>query len=187
MTIARTLGIYNALWSLRDRTAEGFRVIDTLHANIHRGNAFTAVYGVGAVAASDARDLLVQVPDTVSAHARLIFQGSGAITGQFYEGPTFSAAGTTVICRNRNRSASNAANVIVTYGPTITDPGSSLAWEPIYDSSTHPNRTVGGSGGNAFEEWILKPGMDYLLRMTNNESSAAISVYCNVTFYEVAV
>ena len=135
-----------------------------IHALIHEGRFFSVGVAVENVANNGAVELLVQTPAGAPLHVRFAGSTGGNATNAFYEGTTFSAAGTAVTPVNRNRRSPNAARGTFTSGPTITDDGT-----PIF-----LGYTGGGAGGSAsgtastsFEEYILAASTTYLARITN--------------------
>lgn len=156
--------------SYGDRASLAGISIDTVHARIHEGVAYT----VSALAASlsDAGDLdvLFRTPAAGAVHMRV----SAAIAGdgelRIYESPTTSADGTELDVVNRNRLSSNVAGSAAFEGPTVSDPGTLIGG---------PTLLPGGTGGRAgaataspIGEHILKFSTDYLLRLTNQAGQA---------------
>lgn len=158
-------------------------VIDTNHANVHRGLMYIASMQ-GAVASAGVMEILIQtgVNDLhVSFHGTV----SQDMTAAIYETPTFSAAGTPIIARNRNREAEHGDvnTTVFTHTPTLTGDGTLLNDTFIPGGSKN---NAGGGSGASFVEWELPPGGSWLLRISNTLVSPAAAGHAGVTieFYE---
>lgn len=164
-----------------DHINEAAVVIDAIHANIHRGVMYTASMQ-GAVASSGTMEILIQT-GAREVHLQLNGSVSQDMTATLYEATTFSAAGTTVLCRNRNREFPDAALTTITHTPTLTGDGDTL--EDQYLPGGQKSSAVGGSG-SSFNEWELEPNSVYLARISNTLVSPAAAGHAGVAleFYE---
>lgn len=163
-----------------DRVAEALTVIDTLHQRTHEGVVYSHNQIFAGVTNDADIEVLMQVPAGMYPHIRIQQNAGGDAEMRVFEGSTFSAAGTAVTPRNRNRNVPDASAVTLTHTPTITVPGTELVTLFV----------PGGSGGNAsgangiiFEEFILKPSTDYLFRGTNR-AGIAQDMNSVLTWYE---
>lgn len=157
---------------LGDNIFQGALVaISPEHHEIHCGDSYECSYiedlGNGAT-----RDILIVVPDEEGeGQTQKLYHLLGMVsveaetTIRFYEGPTFSAAGTAIDVFNRNRNSSNADLLAVTYGPTITGTGTQLQVDKLGSG-----KSIGGTASRQ-EEWLLKNNTAYLLRVTNDTTS----------------
>lgn len=162
--------------------------IDELHRLIHDGMVFHASDKLTGLANGATVDMLLRVPAGLYPHLNrvLLSFGGGDIDILYYEAPTTSAPGTEITeKRNTNRNSSNTASLELYSGPTVTDVGERLGtiWVPP---------TAGGIGAQAGvadvspnEEWVLKTGTDYLLRITNN-SGGTINWRYEFLWYELS-
>lgn len=137
---------------------------DVVHQRIHQGIMFGATVYDAALANAADLELLLQVGAGV-AHARLVGRIGGDGELRLFEGTTFSSAGSAVASVNRNRTKSITSTVTVTSAPTITDDGTELETQLIPGGSGF--LLSGGGEGPVFEEVILAPSTNYLLRLTN--------------------
>ena len=166
-----------------DHTNEALKTQGEIHSKIHAGEFFTLAVKQLSLANSATLEILISVPATHSMHARFLGNVSGTVSVLLSEAPTTSAAGIAATPQNRRRTGTPpTANVTITLGPTVTDDGTTL-----YDGVI-PGGSILGSGGSSgsFEEWVLKPDTDYLVRLTNI-SGVTINVGQVIDFYEVAV
>jgi len=101
----------------------------------------------------------------------------------FYEGVTFSAAGTAIASHNRDRESANTATMVITHTPTLTLDGTQLTDVYIPGGS---KSTAGGGQAASFNEWELSPNTAYLLRISNTIVSPASAGHAgiDIEFYE---
>lgn len=164
-----------------DRFNLALVVMDEVHYNIHRGIMFQADYFQATLADDGAVALLVQVDDSQPAHMRLGVATGGDAEIEIYEGPTISASGTGIQAVNRNRISSNTPSTLISHTPTISVDGISLS-HLLLAGGTGFLSTPGGQG-RTFEEWVLQPGENYLVRVTNRAGTAQ-PVSIGLDFYE---
>lgn len=181
---SRTVQIITADGSARvDSTNNALRTQAEVHSKIHDGEFFT-FSATSDVNAAASLEILISVPATHSVHARFLGNVTGNVTVLLTEGPTTSAAGVAATAQNRRRSGTPpTANVTITLGPTVTADGTTL-YDGVIPAGAGPHGGGGSSG--SFEEWILKPDTDYLIRITNITAST-IKAGQVMDFYEVAV
>lgn len=163
-----------------DQFSHHLVTMNEVHARIHDGAFFTAGVYDDAVAAAGTLEILIQTPATGALHIRGTVAGGGNTEVEFYEGTTFSAAGTVITPPNRNRFSSNVANGTWTHTPTTTADGTALFLGLI----------PGGSGGNAsggtlpeFDEWVLAQSTNYLIR-ARNITATVQPIAVTVEFYD---
>jgi hypothetical protein len=156
--------------------------IDSVHEWIHKGLMFSSHYYDNAVADDGVIELLIQVPAGQSAHLRVHCSAGGDAEMRLFEAPTFSSAGTALAEINRNRVSSKTAQVTVTHTPTTSDDGTEIEFEFIPGGGA----ILSGGGDNSFfNEIILAPGEDYLVRLTNvSGGSSPLSI--GLHWYEPA-
>ena len=154
-------------------------VIDSDHAYIHDGIAFTAIINTGAISA--AYDIAFTTPDSNSGkyiHWRPIGIDSSADYVDFVlrEGDTFSS-GTTVTPINRNRLSDKLSGMqTFVYNATCTPAGTIIQRGGI---GTTGNPTVlAGGGSSASQELVLKQNTNYVLTLT-----PAGETTCNLELY----
>jgi hypothetical protein len=133
------------------------RPTDIDHDNIHRGTAFQLAR-YGNVSESGNLDLIIVV-GTKEAHMRAFAACGNIAAYRLYEAPTLTGGSSAITPRNRNRMASDIPSFTAAVR-TVTDTGTPL------DERFVPAASAGGKFAAA-EEWVLKPGETYLLRVTN--------------------
>lgn len=166
-----------------DELANQLVTIDAVHHRAHEGGLFSTGATAAALATATALEFLIQTAAAPSSlHLRGTVQLGGDGDVEFYEGTTFSAAGTAAGAVDHNRDTANVALGTFTHTPTLTADGSLLFASEI----------IGGRGGNAvggetssFQEWILAPSTNYLLRLTNTSGQAQVAII-QVDFYDTS-
>lgn len=149
----------------------------TIH-EIHEGVLFYAEHVDAAMEDTNKIELVITTPNTAKwAHAFIGVSATGASTLQIYEGVITSDDGIVIppVNRNRNKSSSKEAAVVITHTPTITNVGTLI--QTKYCGATGKFSADGEDQRNE-NEWLLKQNTKYLVRLT---ADAAIKgkVFCN--------
>lgn len=165
-----------------DQVVNAQVTVDMLHHQIHLGHLYEASALDTNVADAGTFEVLVQT-GLASPHLRGQFAAAGSARIQIYEGSAFSDAGTPVAAVNRNRNSANTAEATVTHTPTISDDGDLLLDDLLPGGLGVLGRSI-GSSLSTFEEFVLKPSENYLLRLTNISGTAS-PVSISLAFYEV--
>lgn len=185
-TLFRDFGTYQAetvaLAPYDDETGASV-MIDVVHHEVHEGEMFHASHTNVALGNGDAVDLLFSVGSAVDAHAVFEVFAGGQVTVSLYESPTVGATGTALAEYNMARPITRTASSEVYHTPTISDTGSvALVNNRVLPGGNSPQTRVGG-GIRSGAEWILAPGVDYLLRVRNT-SGGTIAVNIGLEWYE---
>lgn len=159
---------------------QGFIIAQNeIHWAIHRGIFFTGTRIEEAVANDASLNVLIRV--TNETHARFTASIGAQGLCRLFEGTTFSDPGAAIPTYNRHRNGSAIlASTLLSYAPTLTDDGTELAGSFVPGGTRNQAE---GFATSSFEEWILKAGEDYLLRLTNTSGSAC-DMSATVDFYE---
>lgn len=138
--------------------------LDWVHYQVHIGMMYTTEH-TASVANTNSLDLLITIGDN-EFHATFAIQGGGQMTAYLYESPNASG-GTPLTLYNMNRDSSNTSTVTVAHTPTVVSTGTTaiINGRLIPGGTSAPTRLGGAARENT--EWILKPGLKYLLRLTN--------------------
>lgn len=149
--------------------------IDSDHAYIHKGWAFTAIVNTGSISA--AYDIAFTTP-AESTGRYVHWRPTGITTSaeyvdvSLYEGDTFSG-GTAVTPINRHRGSSLVSVMpTVVKGATATPTGTLLQSFGIGTAGNPSART--GGGGGAELELLLKPGTNYVLTITPDGATTCV-------------
>ncbi len=144
-------------------------VIDAAHANIHRGAMFSASASEE-IAVGGILDWLLRVPAGESVHIEFFASVEHSMRGFFFEAPTTTKDGLSLLSHNRNRSSALTPNLLVFTAPTVTDDG-----QLLMDYFMGGGNRTSASGGERSpkNEWVLSPG-DYLLRISNTTITPGI-------------
>jgi hypothetical protein len=147
---------------------------------VHQGKAF--VFSSKFTLAADSTiDFMGVTGATSDVHFRNydITSLTGAVETTFYEGVTYSAAGTPASALNMNRTSLNAPTISIYGSPTVTSTGTTLS---VATSTAGGNKT-GDTTGSLPVEWILKPDTAYMLRVHNLDQQDA-DMTAVMFFYE---
>ena len=172
----------NGTFAYVDQDSGAVGSINQEHMKIHQGDGYTLSARAVIANGGGALEFLGIVPALSFPHFRKITVSSdgGPFDIDFYEGTTVSANGTQLTAQNNNRNSANTANLDIYSGPTVLTDGVSL--EPVLVPGTKHQGGLGSEGSN---EWILKQGETYMIRVTNNTSGGGNSNFViNMFWYE---
>lgn len=171
-----------------ERVTGGIPVIDTNHAQIHDGNAYS-LGEVLTIAAGATVDVTVYVPDGTYVHYQatdLSTDGGNTVTATLYEGATVTAGtGTAIVPVNRRRLGTpEVSSLTVKQGATVTATGNKIdQWHFPKAADKGVMASISKSDTN---EWVLKQDTTYLFRIANTGSSTAAVVSMRPFWYEEA-
>lgn len=150
-------------------------VIDSDHAYIHKGIAFTAIVNTGAISA--AYDIAFKTPELDSGkyiHWRPagIQTSANYVSYNLYEGDAFTS-GTAVIPINRNRLSTKTSGMqTFVKGATVSPAGTIIQAGGIGTSGNPASQAGGGSA--ASQELVLKQDTSYVLTLVPGGSTTVI-------------
>jgi len=150
-------------------------VIDSDHAYIHDGIAYTAIIDLGTISA--ATKIGFTTPTVASGkyvHWRPIGLQTSAdyVKFELYEGDSFTG-GTAASVINRNRLSSNTTGMQnFDSGVTVTPAGTVIQHGGVGTSGNPATRS--GGGGSAAEEIVLKQNTDYVVQITPDGSTDVV-------------
>ena len=150
---------------------------------IHAGKAFH-VTGIITLTTEVPTYTFIGVVGAVPAHFHdMTFDAeAGPMLIEFIESPTVTVQGSEAVIFNRRRDSGNTPRLKAYGGATITG-GIVLDPKKIFGSSSGINTS--GDLGIISGEWVLKPGLTYAVRITNQTAplqDAIIDV--KLDFYE---
>lgn len=187
--IVNALGFFGSSLTPIERVTSGIPVIDTNHAQIHAGNAFSLI-GTMDVAQSQTGVLQISVPAATYVHfqAADIFSNAGPVNVSLIEDAALtSEVGASDLLPNNHHRIDNTASVLavkalanagVTNGSAVV----TLATMPLFGTASGVTK-VGASVSNS-QEWILKPSKKYLLVLPG--ITGGIKYGFNIFWYEEA-
>lgn len=156
-------------------------VIDIVHHEIHEGEFFSVSYKTpddGNLA--DNGTIVFALTAAVKyVHLQATAACGGDAEVEFYEVSTVTG-GTATTPRNHNRNGSDNSDVTVVRDPTVNAAGTLL------EHAFLPGGTGGnaiGTVGNQRQEWILRPAITHVVRLTNRAGNAQPGSLA-VTWYE---
>jgi hypothetical protein len=172
-------------------TRGGAPTLDASHAHIHEGRSFHAD---GYEAELDAAASIAFILDGTALQKEVHISFAGEVgadcLGELFEATTHTN-GAAVPVFNRNRKLADTANYpnlaanelqIYVSNQDVAD-GTRLQQE-FMPGGSGVNFSPGG-GGNSRGEWVLRPGIKYLAKVTN-VSAAATALSVSIDWYEVA-
>lgn len=160
-------------------------VISFTHHEIHEGHHYTVAVVDADVDIAGPKYVRITAPDTTKRiHLIGVVSASAACLVEFYEDPTILAAGAALTEYNNDRNSANVATA-TTFENTTTQ-------APNNDGTLIFAGRIGGTGQAFFrlagqhadrEEWILKQGEDYLVKVTVDADNTEVVIV--LTWYEV--
>lgn len=171
-----------------ERVTDALLIIDSNHAQIHAGNAFS-LGEFFTIAAGAALDIAVHVPAGAYVHYQatdLTTDGGNTVTATMYEGATITdATGTPLVPSNRRRLETPAPSLLtIKQGPTVQAAGDAI--DKWYFPKTADANSKGFNGKSDTNEWVLKQDTTYLLRIANTGTVNAAVVSFRPFWYEEA-
>lgn len=156
--------------------------IDYEHSKIHDGDAYY-ISTYWTVANAGVIDLGIEVGANDAHFTYSVNSDQAGFTLLSYENVTFDADGSLLNLRNNNRTSANASTLKIRYNPSNV----------VITSATEIRKAYCGTGGNAStrsagsinrnNEVIFKPGLKYLIRITNLSTSNN-DIQFNAQYYE---
>jgi hypothetical protein len=173
-TIKRSWG------SPQDHDTGALITIDAVHAAVHTGDHFTAVYSATKNAAQSL-DMCIITPD-VDKEWHIIFTTSASDAGTLYlyKDSILADSGTAVTPANNNFNSATLPEATVGHTPTVTAVGT-IVEQYNLGATSGPVRFGGTS--SARNEYILKRNSKYLVRYTATNNNTVISHI--MAWYEV--
>lgn len=150
------------------------------HSKIHQGEGWEVSIETGSIASGASYYVLFKTSEGYRPHLRSyeVTATDSPTTIRLFEGATVSADGTAASARNRNRNESDVNGVSVFVQPTVTDEGTRLETDFI---PTAGNK-AGGNAGSFYEEFVLRPSTNYLIKITNG-SNNTVNAFFNAFWY----
>lgn len=155
-----------------DADTNSIVVIDSVHAQIHNGNVYSASIYNESVADDASISLLLNTGNREVHFASQVDSGGDSIV-EILEGIEYTG-GTPITIINKNRTSLNTPLTTVYNNPTITTSGTTL-----FNAFVIGGVKNFASGGNVRNntEWELNENETYAIRVTNKAGNAqAISI-----------
>jgi hypothetical protein len=154
--------------------------INLEHSKIHQGEGWEVSIETGNIASAASYYVLFKTSEGYRPHLRSyeVTATDSPITIRLFEGATVSADGSEVTARNRNRNESDVNGISVFSQPTVTNEGTRLETDFIPTSGNK----AGGNVGSFYEEFVLKPSTNYLIKITNG-SNNTVDAFFNAFWY----
>ena len=177
-------GVYRSSYPI-ERVTGGRMVVDSNHAQVHGGNAFSMYHEALALAAAAKAYVEITVPADTYVHFQAAsFFSTGYAQLRLVElaGPSTGGTGITPI--NRHRIINDTSVLTVKHGVTPAADDVVMDTLRVGKAGVGASGRIGGATGDD-TEWVLNPATSYLLEITNNDS-AAIDTTVRGFWYEEA-
>lgn len=169
--------VFEILRGMREDLTKYVGTIDSDHAYIHQGLAFTyakvVTLGNGATKACILKTPAASTGKYIHWRPLSVSSANAGILVEFNESVEYTGGSDEtddVWNRNRNLDPTIRPTASLVDGTVvITDAGTALS-KAQFGAGGRPNRASGGDGG-ADEEIVLKPSTDYMIRITNQGTS----------------
>lgn len=171
-----------------DAFAHAVTVIQEQHRFVHDGMYFqTSGKQTGWLDGTTKTFLLRTAADNYPhVQAMRLSFGRGDVDFVAYEGATISATGAALPVVNVNRTSTKTPAMTLFAEPTATDNGGHIFTLWVPNTAAGQSKSADGvSGIGQASEWVLKPGTDYLVVMTNN-SGGTIAWSYEFAWYEIS-
>ena len=170
-----------------DESTGALSTISFVHHEVHEGNTFQASYkspNAAPVADDAVLDLLLIAGDLAEPHIVFSIACGGDCEVELYEGTTVTDNGAALGAFNMHRHLADEkfATMAMFQGPTVNVIGLRLL-NTLLPGGTGPSQSAGGITRQD-TEWVLHPGVTYLLRATNR-AGAAQPMSILVQWYEL--
>lgn len=153
------------------------------HARVHDGISFTVSHLFTGIAVDASSDLRFTC-GTKKSHLFVNCASSGPAYYALYEGATFSTPGTEKLVYNRNRNSENAALSRTYFTPGVNSLGTAIQSGQFLPGGVGVGFAYTGGTLEHKLEWVLKPGTEYLVRLTNKDGAGA-TMSLTLNWYEV--
>ena len=176
-----------ALEGAIERVTKAVKQIDNDHAYIHKGGLFSA-FTRNTLTAGASRYISIVTPngnDAKYVHYRneQVISSGDKVSIELYEDATVTTdTGTEKTPVNHRRIHINGSTVLVRDGVTVTDDGTMINQSYI-GGGTGTGQARSGEETSDKNEYILKQGATYVVKITNG-SSADNTIQCNPMWYE---
>lgn len=151
-----------------DHVGQGIVNVPSQHEHIHDGVTFVAWRYVAGVANNGYNDIYISVDDTKNVHLEADIKAGGSSRFFIYESPTYTAPA-AISEYNVNRQVGDGGNTAQVFSATNSTLGTQI-FENYYSGGFFG--TVTGVNAQARAEFVLKRGLDYLLRLQNIAGTA---------------
>lgn len=150
------------------------------HSKIHQGEGWEVSIETGDILPGANYYVLFKTSEGYRPHLRSyeVTATDSPVVIRLFENAEVSTNGSAVSSKNRNRNESDVNGVSVFSQPAVTNEGTRLETDFI----TSGGNKIGGNAGSFYEEWIMKPSTNYLIKITNN-SNNTIKAFINAFWY----
>jgi len=156
--------------------------VDTNHAQVHEGNAYS-FYVKAAIAPGETLFVGMQTAPKNYLHVQRIGLSLLAAVGTLYlvEEPVYTG-GTAVPVHNHNRvRPMKESSTVIVLNPTVTEAGNNLMCITL-DGGKQGQITT-GSVGSIADEYVFSPNMKYGWRLLNDNGST-LNAVVNMFWYD---
>jgi hypothetical protein len=147
----------------------GIRVNNEAQTALHDGNLFS-FFSNGTISGGSSIILLGKVgAKQVHFDWFVVDVSQGAFLVEFFESPTVTSNGTAQIVSKRNRASLISSTLALYSGATVSANGTLMSSDKLLSIGTGAKVLSGSAGID--DGWVLKSNTDYIIKLTNQESS----------------
>ena len=158
-----------------DQISKSARTIDTIHAEVHEGELFTAAGSTATLADTDTATWLMIAPGSpIMTHTAFALTTSAGGKAELFENTNASANGTAITPFNNKRFSDNIAALSMFVGPTVGT-GSDGTLIDIKQIGGGDKGKIGAEARSE-GEWILGYGSVYMVRFTSQGGTNNVSL-----------
>lgn len=152
-----------------------------------QGKTFTGQYSA-TVPTNSSINLHLIIPETIGLDGQFLWNIKGSGTGTVVENATVTTNPSNVITiNNRNRYLNYPSNITAVHSVTDITGGTTLKTVLIGSSSSVPSGQIRSGGeSRSLAEWGLKPGGEYTIILTNNDTIALTGIV-GISFSELKI
>ncbi len=147
--------------------ANGLIGTDTVHARVHEGVLFQSDFVNESVADGQAIQLLFN-PGPLKSHIQFQAVSGGDARVELFEDTVVSDPGPVLLRTNRNRNVPDTPIGSSHETPVVSSLGTRIAYLYIPGGNIF---LTPGSQLHSFQEWVLRPDVNYLLQITNTSGT----------------
>ena len=154
-----------------DRSTNAINTIEYEHHELHAGSMF-CVNNMADLGSGASAVFLISTPSTSTwAHLKYDVSVEAEMSLQMWESSTTSSDGVALSVYNRNRNSSGSNTVAIYISPNITASGTQIGALKRGGGTSAPGRF--GGNARADDEFILKTGTKYLMKIINDGAGTA--------------
>lgn len=170
-----TISVEELLNNTYDEEVKCLGTIEVEHAEIHKGDHYTAISYDSNVASGSS--VIWQISTPTSGETHFTFGCTSSLNGliEFYENPTINVQGISATVYNNKRDSTNTYGGNFYWGSTTTADGTLLYVQVMGSDGANPTG-ISGAGMQRENEFILDANEDYIIKFTSSSNNNRVSM-----------